>query len=48
MRTMLFTVIFLTLVFVSGCVSDKEARANSRLPWSAPAAWEGQTLGVPF
>ena len=38
----------LALALLAGCVSEKEVNAQGRLPWNAPAAWEGQTLGVPF
>jgi hypothetical protein len=34
------------LLLVSGCVNATEGNGN--LPWSAPASWEDQTLGIPL
>ncbi len=34
-------------LFASGCASVGENNSGD-LPWSAPAAWENQSLGVPI
>jgi hypothetical protein len=48
MRFLLISVLLCILALLTACVSEKEINAQDRKPWSAPAAWEGQTLGVPF
>jgi len=48
MRFSIVITLLCALALLAGCVSDKEVNAQGRLPWNAPAAWEGQTLGVPF
>ncbi len=35
------------LLFCAGCVSVGENN-NENLPWSQPAGWEDQMLGVPY
>lgn len=47
---MRLSLIILTAIMVAaatGCVSVGKNDA-SELPWSAPASWEGQTLGIPY
>ena len=48
MRFSIVITLLCALALLAGCVSEKEVNAQGRLPWNAPAAWEGQTLGVPF
>jgi len=48
MRSTVVFFVLCVLLLLAGCVSEKEVSAQGRLPWNAPAAWEGQTLGVPF
>lgn len=48
---MRYAVVFIglcALLLLAGCVSEREANAQGRLPWNAPPSWEGQTLGVPL
>lgn len=48
MRAVLFILLLAILAFLQvGCVSVGENN-SSDLPWSAPASWEGKTLGVPL
>ena len=37
----------LAVVLLGGCVSVGDNNSND-LPWTAPAGWENQTLGVPL
>ncbi len=48
MRFSIVLTLLCALTLLAGCVSEKEVNTQGRLPWNAPAAWEGQTLGVPF
>jgi hypothetical protein len=45
-RLLLWIGVLATLLLVTGCVSSTDG--NSNLPWSAPASWEDQTLGIPL
>ena len=38
------------LAGLCGCVTADpgEQSSEEKLPWNAPAGWEGKTLGVPF
>jgi predicted small secreted protein len=45
-RLLLWIGVLAALLLVSGCVSTTDGNGN--LPWSAPASWEDQTLGVPL
>ena len=45
-RVLLWIGVVAVLLAVSGCVSTNDQSGN--LPWSAPANWENQTLGIPF
>lgn len=33
-------------IVISGCVHEDEQAGN--LPWSRPASWEGQQIGIPY
>lgn len=41
-------VMSLLCVLLSGCVHQEELPPDSKLPWSRPATWEGQQIGIPL
>ena len=41
----LAAVLALTL---AGCVHQDELPPDTKLPWSRPATWEGQQIGIPL
>jgi hypothetical protein len=45
-RLLLWIGVLAALLLVTGCVSTMDG--NNNLPWSTPAGWEDQTLGIPL
>ena len=33
---------------LAGCVHQDELPPDTKLPWSRPATWEGQQIGIPL
>ena len=45
-RMILWISLLSVLAVAAGCAATSEQ--NGSLPWSAPASWENQTIGVPL
>lgn len=37
-----------SLLTLAGCVHQDELPPDTKLPWSRPATWEGQQIGIPL
>ncbi|MGN0878297.1 MAG: hypothetical protein ACI4WT_02425 [Oligosphaeraceae bacterium] len=46
--TLLALAASLLTLTLAGCVHQDELPPDTKLPWSRPATWEGQQIGIPL